>query len=225
MVFIKPMASVANNDVFKIEITSGVVRYYRNGSLIDTSGQTVIYPVKLVCSIKTPSATITEAKIVSTGGGGAQDTVWTGLENTTATGSSLQKTGGTSTDMDAGGYSNQSITSGDGYVELKKPSTSTVILCALSSNYDPSYADSTYDYNLSIGPGGWAVYENGVYQTDGATVANNDVFKIEITSGVVRYYRNGSLIDTSSQTVSYPVKLVCSIKTPSATIMEAKITQ
>ena len=127
--------------------------------------------------------------------------------------------------MDAGGYSNQSITSGDGYVEFKKPSTSTEILCALSSNYDPSYADSTYDYNLSIGPGGWAVYENGTYQTDGATVANNDVFKIEITSGVVRYYRNGSLIDTSSQTVSYPVKLVCSIKTPSATITEAKITQ
>ena len=98
-------------------------------------------------------------------------------------------------------------------------------MIALSSDYDPSYGDSAYDYKIVADSTGWAVYENGTYQTDGASVANNDVFKIEISSGVVRYYRNGSLIDTSSQTVVYPVKLVCSIKTPDGTITEAKITQ
>src|SRR6185503_12992409 len=117
---------------------------------------------------------------VTADGGGATDVVWTGLENATATGSTLQKTGGTSTDLDAGGYSTQSIASGDGYVEVKKPSTSTEILIALSSDYDPSYGDSAYDYTIVANSSGWAVYENGVYQTDGASVANNDVFKIEI---------------------------------------------
>jgi hypothetical protein len=160
-----------------------------------------------------------------TGGGGAEDVVWTGLENATATGSSLQKTGGTSTDMDAGGYSTQSIASGDGYVEFKKPSTTPEIVIALSGDYDPSYGDSAYDYKIVTGPSGWAIYENGVYQTNGAGVANNDVFKIEISSGVVRYYKNGTVIDTSSLTVVYPVKLVCSIKTPNGAISEAKITQ
>jgi hypothetical protein len=127
--------------------------------------------------------------------------------------------------MDAGGYSTQSIVSGDGYVEFKKPSTTPEINIALSSDHDPSYGDSAYDYMIVTGSGGWAIYENGVYQTDGAGAASNDVFKIEISAGVVRYYRNGSLLDTSSQSVVYPVKLVCTIKTPNGTISEAKITQ
>src|SRR5256885_12606951 len=60
------------------------------------------------------------AEVPTTGGGGppTQNVIWTNLVNVTATGNSIQKTGGFEGAEDAGATSQQQITSGDGYVEV-----------------------------------------------------------------------------------------------------------
>ena len=48
---------------------------------------------------------------------GCQGVVWTNTVNVTATGNTIQKTGGAGSTWDAGAVSAQTIQSGDGYVE------------------------------------------------------------------------------------------------------------
>src|SRR5688572_7265890 len=67
----------------------------------------------------------------------AEDIVWTGLSNTTFSGTTLQKTGGCDGCLDAGAISQQQLDSGDGYVEITVSETHLVryiSLCPLGRN-------------------------------------------------------------------------------------------
>src|SRR5687767_3859239 len=63
-----------------------------------------------------------------------QDVIWTDLVNVTATGNSLQKTGGCDGCQDAGALSQQKIISGSGYLEFTVSETNRLRYIGLNPN-------------------------------------------------------------------------------------------
>ena len=52
-----------SGDAFKIAIESGVVKYYKNGALVYTSGIAPAYPIGLDTTLFTVGSTVSTAKI------------------------------------------------------------------------------------------------------------------------------------------------------------------
>jgi hypothetical protein len=148
---------------------------------------------------------------------------WASSVNCTVNGSSLQKTAGRNDGTyDAGGTSQQSIISGDGYLEFTAGETSTTRFCGLARN--PSMTDySVIDFGIKLGSNGIAeVRENFVYKAETTYVAG-DVFRVGIEGGVMKYYKNGVRLYTSSKVPSYPLRADVTFTHLGSTINNAAI--
>jgi Bacterial Ig domain/Purple acid Phosphatase, N-terminal domain len=155
-----------------------------------------------------------------------QNVVWANLVNVTATGNSIQKTGGCTWCDDAAAISSQQITSGDGYVEFTASETTTNRAIGLShGSTDTTRSDIDYAVMmwLSQTSGIWAeVYENSVYKS-GTAYATGDVFRVAVEGGAIKYYKNGTLWYTSVIAPVYPLLVDTSLWSGGATITNAKI--
>src|SRR6185369_10899034 len=139
------------------------------------------------------------------GGGGGnppQNVVWASVVNCTASGNSLQKTGGRDDSADAGARSQQSLASGDGYLEFTAPETNKLRFCGLARN--PVGTDfAGIDYAIKLTDYGVAeVREANVYKWE-TPYKSGDLFRISIEGGAVKYYKNGAVFYTSARAVSY----------------------
>src|SRR5439155_19813024 len=118
---------------------------------------------------------------------------WTNLVNVTATANSIQKTGGCDGCADAGATSQQQIASGDAYFEITLPDTTNSLTLALTSGV-AAYSNDSMPFTIQTNGTGIAeVYEIGSWRA-GTTQADNDVFPIVSLSGVVHYFRQGSVV-------------------------------
>jgi predicted amidohydrolase len=170
------------------------------------------------------TATSSEVAVtVSNGAGGVESVIWTALVNTTAMGSTLQKTSGCDGCEDAGAVSSQSIASGDGYVELTASEITTQRVVGLSyGNTNTTSAD--IDFAIQFWPGGTAdVRENGVYRNAETTYVPGDIFRVAVQSGVVRYSKNGTVFYTSAIVPSFPLLVDTCIYSRNGTISNAVI--
>ena len=155
----------------------------------------------------------------SSGGGGG--VVWTSLVNATASGGSLQKSGGCDGCDDAGAISQQQIASGDGAVTFTATETNTIRYVGLShGNTDTRLTD--IDFALRIGQGYAEVRENNVYRSD-TPLAAGDTFKVAVEGGVVKYYKNGVVFYTSTVAPTYPLLVDTSLLSAGATVTNATI--
>ncbi len=157
------------------------------------------------------------------GGGGMQAVAWTNLVNVVATGNSLRN----NVPSNGGATSVQRIESGNGYVEFTATETNTYRWAGLSNgNSGTGYDDVNFSINLtSYGVGGGFVaniHENGVYKGE-TTYNSGDVFRVAVEGGVVKYYKNGSLIYTSAKTPTYPLIVDTAFGESGATITNANI--
>ncbi|MFL6259031.1 MAG: hypothetical protein ACJ76Y_04905 [Thermoanaerobaculia bacterium] len=144
---------------------------------------------------------------------------WTSLVNATASGGSLQKSGGCDGCADAGAISQQQIASGDGAVSFTATETSTIRYVGLShGNTDTGVAD--IDFAIRLGPGYAEVRENNVYRAD-TPIAAGDRFKVAVEGGVVKYYKNGVLFYTSTVAPTYPLLVDTSLLGAGATVTNA----
>lgn len=153
-----------------------------------------------------------------------QSVVWTSMVNVAVAGDTLQKTAGCDGCDDAGATSQQTVTTGDGFVEFAVGESNTLWAAGLSSgNNDASYSD--IDFAFRFNGGGWAdVIENGVYQSGGDTpYAAGDVFRVAVVGGNVQYSRNGVLLHQSQRAPGYPFLLDASLASLGATIRNARI--
>jgi hypothetical protein len=66
---------------------------------------------------------------------------------------------------------------------------------------NPALLDFAISFNTSVNA---EVWENGTYKSD-TTVVSGDVFRIGVASGVVKYYKNGTVFYTSTKTPSFPL--------------------
>ncbi len=134
----------------------------------------------------------------------SQNITWARLVRCSATGGSLQKIAGRDDTPDAGASSEQSITSGGGFVEFTAVETNRTRYCGLARN--SSGTDySTIDFAIKLTATGVAeVRENGAYAGE-IKYQSNDVFRIAIEDGQVKYYKNGELFYTSLNEPAYPL--------------------
>ena len=162
------------------------------------------------------AAAISAASVLAASSADAQTAspvIWTGLVNVTTTGpnnNGLQKTGGFDQNADAGAYSQQSITSGDGYLEFTAANGTTDATIGFTTG---SGAGTDYDFPWAIHlstVGIAEIRENGGYVAEW-TYATGDTFRIAIASGVVTYTHNGGAPHTSAVSPTYPVKVDSSI--------------
>jgi hypothetical protein len=158
-----------------------------------------------------------------TGGttGGGSSVVWTSLVNATASGGSLQKSGGCDGCDDSGAISQQQIASGNGAVSFTATETGTIRYVGLShGNTDTHLVD--VDFAIRLGGGYAEVRENNVYRTD-TPLVSGDRFKVAVEGGAVKYYKNGVLFYTSTVAPVYPLLVDTSLLSAGATVTNAVI--
>ncbi|MCA1614554.1 MAG: hypothetical protein LC795_09850 [Acidobacteria bacterium] len=150
--------------------------------------------------------------------------MWINLVNTTATGNNLQKTSGCDGCADAGATSQQAITSGDGYFEFTVSSLVGQRFAGLSNgNGGTGWQEIDFAFRLWGASGDLDVQENGTYRPLGATYAVGDVLRVAVEAGVVKYYKNGTLIYTSTVAPVYPLQVDTSFFETNGTVSGAMI--
>ena len=219
-------AIYAAGDVLRVAVESGVVKYYKNGVLLYTSTVAPVYPLQVDTSLLNTNTDVTNA-VISTGSGapptGTQNVVWTNVVNATATGNTLTKTGGCPDCPDAGATSQQTITSTGGYMEFTVGAVAGQRFVGLS-NDNPGTGWPEIDFAFRLwGAGGLDVQENGTYRYLGAIYAAGDVLRVAVESGVVKYYKNGVLLYTSTVAPVYPLQVDTSLLNTNTDVTNAVI--
>jgi hypothetical protein len=132
----------------------------------------------------------------------------------------LQKTSGRDDTSDAGAISQQSIASGNGYLEFTVTQTNKLGFCGLTDA--PSSTDFTaLDFAIKLtGRTVVEVRENNAYKSETA-LAVGDVFRISVEGTAVRYYRNGTLFYTSQRAPAYPLRAAANFINLSTTVTNA----
>ena len=155
-----------------------------------------------------------------------QNVVWTNLVNVTATGNSIQKTGGCAWCDDAAAISSQQISSGDGYVEFTASEMTTNRAIGLSNgNTNTTRTDIDFAIMMWVTQpsGTWAeVYENSVYKA-GISYTTGDILRVAVQGGVIKYFKNGTPWYTSATAPAYPLLVDTSLWSGGATITNAVI--
>ncbi|TMQ12704.1 MAG: hypothetical protein E6J91_20385 [Deltaproteobacteria bacterium] len=207
---------VAVGDVLKLDVVGGVAHYYKNGALQYTSAQAPVYPLRIATSMIDASSTIAQAKISGAASGAV---TWVNLVNATVTGSTLQKTGGEPDMEDAGAASQQSIASGNASFQFTIDETSRFRFVGLGHTSTWQGA-ANIDFSFRLQAGHADVYEHNSYRTD-ILVGVGDVMRLDISSGVAKYYKNGALQYTSAQAPVYPLYVIASMIDANSTIAQA----
>jgi hypothetical protein len=119
------------------------------------------------------------------------------------------KTGG-GNNWNAGFTSGETI-AGDGFAECVATVINQDSMFGLQATYSSaSYTGIDYAFNLS-GSGQLQIFEAGTYKATGGYYNGGDRLRIVRTGNIVRYYRNGGLVCTSSVTSAGPLHFVASM--------------
>ena len=149
------------------------------------------------------------------------DVVWTQLVNATATGPTIAKSGGQAQLDDAGGASAQSITAGDGWLELTVGDPAPFRMAGLALPHAGT-SESAIDFAFHLQAGRADVYERGAWKADNTAVAG-DLLRIDVAGGIVTYSKNGSAVYTSAATPAYPLLASASLIDAGAAVDDARL--
>ena len=207
--------SYVANDRFRITLTNGTVTYTHNDTQPYVSNQTSTAPVTADTLFMSVGGAITNALIAGAATSDVQPVDWTGFSHVQEIGpnnNGLRKTSGFDATPDAGAYSQQSIASGDAYLQFKATNTTTDAVIGLTTG-DGTGTSGIFPWSIHLSAVGIAeVRENGAYKAETA-YAGGDTFRISIAGGAVTYRHNASTFYTSQQPATYPLKIDASIST------------
>ncbi|HEX8220177.1 MAG TPA: discoidin domain-containing protein, partial [Chloroflexia bacterium] len=218
-------------DKLTVAVESGKVKFYRNGIVLYTeNAPNITYPLLVDTSIhdqgsSVPAVTIcgTLADILPPGcTSGSAAVQWTNTGNASISGDVLIKPTGGNT-WNAGAISVQSITSGDGFVQLTITSTTTRYGFGLSnSDWDQSFGDM--DYAFSVWAGVTSAYVRDVKKTGDIPYVVGDKLTVAVESGKVKFYRNGIVLYTeNAPNITYPLLVDTSIHDQGSSIPAATL--
>ena len=215
----------ASGDKLRIAVVGGVVRYYRNTTLLYSSTTSPSYPVIVDTALFNPGATL--ASVVISGNwvfSNAEPVEWIGAAGVAVADNSLTKNAAIGWG-NAGAISSKFLVAGDGFVEHTVQETSTFRMLGLSNgNSNKNWDD--IDFGLyPMANGTLLVYEKGVLRGTFGTYSSGDRLRIAAVGGVVRYYRNASLLYTSPMPPTYPLIVDTALYNPGATLAKVVISR
>jgi hypothetical protein len=141
---------------------------------------------------------------------------WIESMNVTVTGSSLQKTSGCNRCADAGAVSEQRITTGNGAVQFTAMESNTARAIGLSTGNAGTGPDEIR-FSMRLQSGRAEIRESGLSRGNVRFVPG-DSFEIGLENSVIRYFKNGTLIYTSTRVPQYPLLVDTSLSSMGATI-------
>lgn len=209
------------------------------GKLLLRVQSLVMMTVRAVCAVALGACTYTAPTTLSDGGAdSATDTpdgppntppdttpvaFWISVVGADAGDDSLVKTSPVAAWGDSGAVSSRTIDSGDGALEFSTSENQLGKAVGLS-NGDTNQNFTDIDFCLVLGANRKvSVFEKGIALQVIGNYLSDDVFRIEITSGVVRYLRNGLVIFTSLQAPVYPILVDAALFSPGATIKNVSL--
>jgi PKD repeat protein len=149
-----------------------------------------------------------------------QSVNWTNIVGCSAAGPTLSKTAPTAWG-NAGAGSTGSIASGDGFVMFGASENGAQRIIGLANrNYAQSWGDVAFGILLND-DGTFGVNEPGQSTASLGAYAIGDIFEVSVESGLVKYYRNGSVVFTSGTKPSYPLWAAAVLGTSGATVDSA----
>jgi arylsulfatase A-like enzyme len=219
--YVGTYGTYVTGDVLRIGVVGGLVQYYRNGTVFETSAQTPTYPLLVDTALYYTGATLSTVVVsgFSTPLAPVGDPVaWTSLVDVADSANSLTKTG--TYGWNAGAVSLAHLSAGDGYVEFSASETTTSRMLGLSNgNGGTSYADIDFAMYLRAG-GELRVYEGGTYVGTYGSYGTGDILRVEVAGGLVQYSRNGTVFETSALTPTYPLLVDTALYYPGATLTD-----
>jgi len=148
----------------------------------------------------------------------ASSITWAHMVNCSAVANSLQKTGGVDMADDARATSTQAALSGDAYVDFTAQQSDTERSCGLNNSNEIHQSTGDINFGIKLTSAKKAnVVENGVVKAKVKYKAGN-VFRVAVESGVVNYYRNGSVFYTSTAAPVYPLLVNASLVNTMASV-------
>jgi len=202
------VGTYANGDRLRVEIQEGMVRYVKNGNLLYASTVAPTYPLHAEAQLYTSGATVRHLEM--------GDVVWINPVGVQVGADGLAKTA-TSTSWDAGAVSTRAINSG--YVEATASETNTYRMIGLShSDASASYGDIDFAV-YPVANGTVQIYESGAYRGTFGTYATGDRLRVALESGVVKYYKNGTLFYTSAVSPVLPLRIDSSFYNPGSSLL------
>ena len=150
-----------------------------------------------------------------------QDVSWTQLVNATASGNAISKSGGQPWLDDAGGISAQSLTAGDGWLEVTVADTQAFRFVGLARPHQ-GVSSNAIDFAVRMQAGHADAYESGVWKADNTVVAG-DVVRIAVEGGIVTYSKNGAAFYSSATGPRYPLTAAASLVDATAAVSGARI--
>ncbi|MFN8690331.1 MAG: hypothetical protein ACK5XL_10065, partial [Cyclobacteriaceae bacterium] len=123
-----------------------------------------------------------------------------------------------------GGAASWNTVSNNGYLEFTASETTTLRMIGLSStNLNADWTSIRYAFRLNAG-GILEIREEGSGNLiTGGTYTTGDVLRIAVEAGVVRYYKNGSVLFVSALVPTLPLIADCSINTVGGTLTGVKV--
>ncbi len=198
-------------DVFRLDVVGNVVSYRKNGVLLRTSPRIPRFPLLVDAAMFHNGATIQNVQISE-----AADAVFTnkvGVDVLSTT--SLRKTVGLADQWgNSGAITVRTIKADTGFLEFRGGETTHGKVAGLS-NVDTNQNINSVRFGIflpRLSPNGRVqVFENNVIRfTDSVNWAVSDVFRVEVVIGAnnvsqVQYKKNGAVLFTSAQAVTYPL--------------------
>jgi Abnormal spindle-like microcephaly-assoc'd, ASPM-SPD-2-Hydin len=224
-VFRGTFGTYSSGDRLRIAAVGGVVRYYRNASLLYASPMSPTYPLIVDTALYNPGATLAKVVISRNWSSANNEPVtWTSAGGVTVSGHTLTKSAPIAWG-NAGAISTKSLVAGDGYVEHTAQETNTNRMIGLSrGNTNNNFDDIDFAF-YTLADGTLQVCEKGALRGSFGAYASGDMLRVVVIGGVVRYYRNGTLLYTSPMAPVYPLIVDTALHTPGAALSTVMISR
>jgi len=151
----------------------------------------------------------------------SRQVIWTNIVNASLSGTTIQKTSGCES-CEATAVSAQILSSGNGYLEIPTIQMDKNGWIGLMRSDRPASV-ANIDYAIGIcAAGSLSVRELGAYRTE-TTCQPEDIFRVAVEAGAVKYYKNGEMIYQSSLASTQPLVVAVALSSPDASVTDAVI--
>ena len=121
------------------------------------------------------------------------------------------------------GASSLNTVKNNGYFDFTVSETNKSKAIGLSAS-DPNFNYNSTDYAMVLAENGkYTIYEKGSWRAGNKSYATGDILRIAVENNKVKYYRNGTLVYTSTITPTLPLLVDISLATEGGTVKNAVV--